>query len=727
MDDKTLLQNLITEIKKLNEKATADSKVLRDSLSQDQNILQGIKDLNKQFEKSSKDDKQIQEDSKSLLEEIRDAIKNDSGGGAPTGGIVEAAGIQGLSNLFVKMIDSNKELLKVNNQLVGNIGALVKATTRLGAVLSKFSAVRSALDDSGISRNIKKSLNNATAARERDLAVLDVKEDKYEAYGKTTKLLGSFFEAVGKFKVLPALKASLFMPLIIGNIAKSMKAFNKLDVFGDLRLKEQTMLEGDRVIKKQFEYGGSIFEGMQKLAESLSIIEKLSMLKLWLKVKLLKMFIVPSLISLVNKLGSIQKGTLTRFENFAVSFDKFMKPIHAILDSLKKVGIGLILISAGILAMVGAVYLISKLDTNALIKGGLAIGAFIAATVVASKLSTNSLKTSATLIALGLAMIPLAKGISLLKDIGLSTIAATGATLFGLIKALGSAGASLAVNPKAALGILAVVAAIASIGWSMTMLGEAATLFNSIDAMNLLKVAGSMLALSLSILPLVVFAPFVGILAISMALLSNSLMGLSEVGLRLEPINDFLKNFKSFVKEIEISKILGLGAAIGALSLALSSFAAANLGIGLSGTFSSLLKFFTGEKNIIEQLKELAGLTNLSIVGTGVKDLAEGMKLLAQIQSGSFAAINEFPWDKIKEISKELQDGATLQIMPIMNTNSLNGQKLETTGATMTSSSPIIVTNVTNNGGNVTNTSVSNSNRNVRVAPSIETGSSLGY
>jgi len=727
MDDKTLLQNLITEIKKLNEKAAADSKVLRDSLSQDQNILQGIKDLNKQFEKSSKDDKQIQEDSKSLLEEIRDAIKNDSGGGAPTGGIVEAAGIQGLSNLFVKMIDSNKELLKVNKQLVGNIGALVKATTRLGEVLSKFSAVRSALKDSGISDSIKKSLNNATSAKEKDLAVLDVKEDKYEAYSKTTKVLGSFFEAIGKFKVLPALKASLFMPLIIGNIARSMKAFNKLDVFGDLRLKEQTMLKGDRVMKKQFEYGGSIFEGMQKLAESLSVIEKLSMLKLWLKIKLLKMFVVPSLISLVNKLGSIQRGTLVRFEKFSISFDKFMKPIHAILDSLKKVGIGLILISTGILAMVGAVYLISKLDTNALIKGGLAIGAFLTATVVASKLSSNSLKTSATLIALGLAMIPLAKGISLLKDVGLSTIAVTGATLFGLIKALGSAGASLAVNPKAALGIVTVVAAIAAIGWSMTMLGEAATLFNGIDAMNLLKVAGSMLALSLSILPLVVFAPFVGILAISMLLLSNSLMGLAAVGLHLEPVNDFLKNFKSFIKEIEISKILGLGAAIGALSLAISSFSASSFGTSLANVGSSILDFFTGKKDIFEQLKELATLTDLSLVGAGVKDLANGMKMLSEIQTGSFAAFNEFPWDKIKEISKELKDGATLQIIPVLNANSLNGQKLETTGASMNGGNQIIVTNVTNNGGNVTNTSVSNSNRNVRVAPSIELGSALGY
>ena len=725
MDDKTLLQNLITEIKKLNEKATADSKVLRDGLSQDQNILQGIKDLNKQFEKSSKDDKQIQEDSKSLLEEIRDAIKNDSGGGAPARGIAEAAGIEGLSNLFVKMIDSNKELLKVNKQLVGNIGALVKATTRLGEVLSKFSAVRSALKDSGISDSIKKSLNNTTRAKEKDLAVLDVKEDKYEAYSKTVKVLGSFFEAVGKFKVLPALKASLFMPLIIGNIAKSMKAFNKLDVFGDLRLKEQTVLEGNKVIKKQFEYGGSIFEGMQKLAESLSVIEKLSVLKLWLKIKLLKMFVVPGLISLVNKLGGVQKGTLVRFEKFAVSFDKFMQPILGILNSLKKIGIGMILVAAGIVAIAGAVYLISKLDSVALIKGGSAIASLITGLYVASKAVSNKDigKISLFMGSLGVAMIPFAYGLSLLKDVGWPNILAAGAAISGLTLAANFAGKSGNLSFKGAAVIAALGASLIPLAIGLSIMkdvewktlgiaavalvafGAAAALLGT-PMIGGLILAGSIViaALGASLIPL----------AISLLLLDKSLTGITE-------------KLVSLVKDVSADKLWSISAAIYGMAGALGALVAVNFGASLAGAGSGILNFFTGKKDIFEQLKELATLTDLSLVGTGVKDLATGMKMLAEIQTGSFAGFNEFPWDKVKEISKELKDGATLQIIPVLNANSLNGQKLETTGATMSGGSQIIVTNVTNNGGNVSNTNVSNSSRNIRMAPSIELGSALGY
>lgn len=727
MEDKTLLQNLINEIKNLNTRGASDSKVLRDSLAQDSLISQGIKDLNKQFEKSTKDSKQIQEDSKSLLEEIRDAIKNDSGGGAPTGGIVEAADIQGLSNLFVKMIDSNKELLKVNKQLVGNIGALVKATNRLGEVLSKFSTIRTALKDSGISDSIKKSLNNATSAKEKDLAVLDVKEDKYEAYSKTAKVLGTFFEAIGKFKVLPALKASLFMPLIIGNIAKSMKAFNKLDVFGDLRLKEQTMLKGDRVMKKQFEYGGSIFEGMQKLAESLSVIEKLSVLKLWLKIKLLKMFVVPGLISLVNKLGDIKKGTLVRFEKFAVSFEKFMKPIISILDSLKKIGIGLILVAAGIVAVTGAIYLISKLDNEALLKGGLTIASFITGLYFASKLISNKdiSKIGLFMGVLGLSLSAFAYGISLLANMQWERIAAATLGITAIMGVMALIGKF--VTAGGALVILAAAAAFLIIGLSFIPLAKGLLTISNIDAGKLADVALSTLKFAGSLLPLVLSAPLIGLLVPTILALGASLFILSKLTGGLEPTLKFFIGFKSFIDDLEIDKIFSLSKAIKSLSIAMSGFALSNFGSSITNAFSGIINFFSGSSSPIEQLKELANLTGLSEIGKGIKELAEGMSMISQLQTGSFAAFNEFPWDKLENIAKEMEAGSTLQIIPVVNANSLNGQKLETTGASMNNSSPVIITNVTNNGGNVSNTSVSNSSRNVRVAPNIELGSALGY
>lgn len=715
MDDKTLLQSLTNEIKKLNEKTAADSKVLRDSLAQDSLISQGIKDLNKQFEKSSKDDKQIQEDSKSLLEEIRDAIKNDSN--ANPGGIAQAANLENLSTLFFKMVDSTKDLIDVNKKLNKNIEGLKQSTDSLSGRLGRFFNMRSTSPVGPTPTTPTSDASTTTAL---------TTQTKVGEYQKAAFALGSFFDAINNFKVLPAFKASLFMPLIINNLVKAMQKFDKADVFGKMRVTSTKTKLGKKTVDETFDYSANIFESIQKLADSLNVIQNIKMAKTWLNVKLLSMLIVPSIIKAVSKFDKVEESTTQKLGKIGEGIANLLKPISDMMSSFIKMGIGLIAIAAGIAALVGAVYLVSKIDTAALTKGGVAIAAFLASTVIASKFTTSSFQTSLALIALGAAMIPFAYGISLLKEVGWGQIVAAGAAITGLVLALSYAGAAL-VNPMALAGIATVVLAIAGIGWSMKMLGEAAVLFDSVDPMNLFKVAGSMLALSLSILPLVAFAPFVGILALSMLLLSSTLSGLAVVGLHLEPVNDFFKNFKSFIKQIEIGKIYGLGAAIGALGIAIGAFAAANFGVGVAGAFSSMINFFTGEKSIIEQLKELATLTNLSIIGTGVKELAEGMNMLAQLQSGSFAGFNEFPWDKVKEISKELQDGTTLQIIPVLNANSLNSQKLETTGATMSGGSQVIVTNVTNNGGNVSNTNVSNSSRNIRMAPSIETGSALGY
>jgi hypothetical protein len=717
MDDKTLLQSLTNEIKKLNEKTAADSKVLRDSLTQDAVISQGIKNLNKQFEKSSKEDKQIQEDSKSLLEEIRDAIKNDSN--ANPGGIAQAANLENLSTLFFKMVDSTKDLIDVNKKLNKNIEGLKQSTDSLSGRLGRFFNMSSTAPVGPTPTTAPTSDASTTTALTTQTRVGE--------YQKAAAALGSFFDAINNFKVLPAFKASLFMPLIINNLVKAMQKFDKADVFGKMRVTSTKTKLGKKTVDETFDYSANIFESIQKLADSLNVIQNIKMAKTWLNVKLLSMLIVPSIIKAVSKFDKVKTTTANKIEKIGESIGKFLKPLTDFMSSFLKMGLGLIAVAGGIVALTGAAYLVSKIDTGSLLKGGIAIGTFLTTAILASSVAGKANSTSIALIVLGAAMIPFAYGLSLLKNVGWSQIAAAGASIVGLIYALSKGGEALATNPKALLGLGLITLAIAGIGWSMKMLGEAANLFNSVDPMKLLKVAGAMLALSLSILPLVVFAPFVGILSLSMAVLAATLMALSKVGLQLEPVTNFFNDFKSFIKEIEISKILGLSAAIGTLGLAISAFAASNFSVGISDAFSGIIGFFTGEKSIIEKLKELSSLTGLSVVGMGVKDLAEGMNMLAQLQSGSFAGFNEFPWDKVKEISKELQDGATLQIIPVLNANSLNSQKLETTGATMSGGSQVIVTNVTNNGGNVSNTNVSNSSRNIRMAPSIETGSALGY
>jgi len=711
MDDKTLLQSLINEIKNLNARGVTDSKVLRDSLSQDSLISQGITDLNKKFEKSSKDNKQILDDSKSVLEEIRDEIKNNSGGNQG-GGIVQAANLQNLSTLFFKMIDSTKDLIAINTQLNKNIEDLIKSNNGLLGL--------------NISRPNPTALN--TTQPQTTATTTDTKDSQtlLQKYNDAAQALGSFIGAINSIKIIPALKASFFLPMIVGNMVKAMKKFAEGDFFGKLRQVKEDTKEGEKTISKTFDYSSNLFESLKKFAESLQIIQGMKVVKTWVQIKLLSMFIIPSMIKAINKFGDVKEETANKIEKIGESIAKFLEPFSKFMDSFKNMGIGFLALAGGILAIVGAVWLISLIKEEDLIKGGAAILTFLAATAIMSKFSVSSYKTSLTLLALGAAMIPFAYGLSLLKDIKPEIIDMVGASLIGLIGILTLAGNFL-TNPATLAGIAAVVIAIAAIGGSLMLLGKAANLFNAVDPAKLGLVALSMLGLSLSILPLVPFAPFVGILSISMAVLAATLMALSKVGLQLEPVTNFFNDFKSFIKEIEISKILGLSVAIGTLGLAIGAFAASNFSVGISDAFSGIIGFFTGEKSIIEKLKELSSLTGLSAVGMGVKDLAEGMNMLAQIQSGSFAGFNEFPWDKVKEISKELQDGATLQIIPVLNANSLNSQKLETTGASMSGGSQVIVTNVTNNGGNVSNTNVSNSSRNVRMAPSIETGSALAY
>jgi hypothetical protein len=719
MDDKTLLQNLINEIKNLNARGVSDSKVLRDSLSQDALISKGITDLNKQFEKSSKDNKQTLDESKSLLEQIRDEIKNNSGGGNGGGSIAQSGNIRDLSTLFFRMINSTKDLIAINTKLNKNITDLIQSNNGLSGKVSR-------------TYNINQPSTSALSPAQQSAntsspTIALASQSKFDEYQRATSALGSFFNAINSFKVLPAFKASLFMPLIINNFVKAMQRFDKADVFGKMRTTSSKTKIGKKIVEETFDYSSNIFESIQKLADSLNVIQNIKMAKTWVQVKLLSMFIIPSMIKAISKFDGIKSSTTKNIVRIAESIDKFLSPITKFMGSFLKMGLGLIAIAGGIVALTGAAYLVSKIDTAALLKGGIAIGTFLTTAILSSSIAGKANKTSMALIVLGAAMIPFAYGLSLLKDVGIGQIVAAGASIVGLIFALSKGGEALATNPKALLGLGLITASIAGIGWSMKMLGEAANLFNAIDPMNLLKVAGAMLGLSLSILPLVPFAPFVGILSLSMAVLAATLMGLSKVGLHLEPVTNFFNDFKSFIKEIEISKILGLSAAIGTLGLAISAFAASNFAIGISDAFSGIIGFFTGEKSIIEKLKELSTLTSLSAIGMGVKDLAEGMNMLAQIQSGSFAGFNEFPWDKIREISKELEDGATLQIIPVLNANSLNGQKLETTGATMTGGNQVIITNVTNTGGNVSTTNVSNNNRNVRVAPSIETGSARGY
>lgn len=718
MEDKTLLQALIKEIKDLNARGVSDSKILRDSLAQEALVSQEIKDLNKQFEKSSKDSLLASEESNGLLEEIRDAVKS---GTSNSGSVGTASSLLSLTTLFYKMIDGTKDLVDINTKLNKNIGALQASTDAMGAKLSRFFNMRA----TGPVAPAPRVVQTSQAATSNSAAL--VSQTKIDEYQKASNTLGSFFDAINRFKILPAFKASVFMPLIVNNLVKAMKKFDQADVFGKMRITSQKTKIGKKTVDETFDYSASIFESIQKLADGIGVIQNLKMAKTWVNVKLLSLFIIPNLVKGISKFDKVKESTTRKLGKIGESIASLLKPISELMSSFLKMGLGLIAIAGGVAAMAGAMYLISKLDTDQIIKGGSVILGFLASLALASKFTKSSVATSASMIMLGAAMIPFAFGLSLLQDLKWEQIAAGGGAMVAMMGALALVG-KLVANPAVALGILATAAAIGIIGLAFIPLSESLKTLSNIDPMGLLSLSTALITFTASLAPLILAAPLVAMLSGGMAVLTLSLFALSKIGLKMQGVNDFFNRFTNFVSNSEISKIWGLSAAIGGLSLALTAFSAAGIASSAGGIVSGLLDFFNfNGDSPISQLKELAQLTNLATIGAGVKDLAEGMTAIAAIGSGSFAAFNSFPWEKLKEVAKELEAGSPLQIIPISSANALNGQTLEKTGSTMTNQAPVIITNVTNSGGNVMNNNVSSSNRNIRVAPSLESGSALAY
>ncbi len=322
MDDKTLLQNLINEIKNLNARGVSDSKVLRDSLSQDALISKGITDLNKQFEKSSKDNKQTLDESKSLLEQIRDEIKNNSGGGNGGGSIAQSGNIRDLSTLFFRMINSTKDLIAINTQLNKNIDELIQSNNSL--------------------RSFRISQPNPTAlntTQSQTTTTTDTDTDNkgsqtlLQKYNDAAKALGSFIGSINGIKIIPALKASFFLPMIVGNMVKAMKKFDEGDFFGKLRQIKEDTTEGKKTVSKTFDYSSNLFESLQKFAESLKTIQDMKIVKTWVQVKLLSWFIIPNMIKAINKFDEVKETTVNKFEKIGESIGKFLEPLNKRMDS----------------------------------------------------------------------------------------------------------------------------------------------------------------------------------------------------------------------------------------------------------------------------------------------------------------------------------------------------------------------------------------------------------
>jgi hypothetical protein len=233
----------------------------------------------------------------------------------------------------------------------------------------------------------------------------------------------------------------------------------------------------------------------------------------------------------------------------------------------------------------------------------------------------------------------------------------------------------------------------------------------------------------------------------------------------------FLETFKNSLKDLDGGSLISASKGILALSGALVAFAGSQVASGVGTLIGKILRF--GSDSPIEQLIKLAKHGyNLSILGMGVRDLANGLKTLAGFTSeldifetlgdklkslnaldptgvkafaesinslvvaltalsaldGKLSVLDKIPFDKLKSLSESIKPGAPL--IQIVNGLKESEQSKETAAllqkgiqskpptvgtqlgsAGSTAAAPVVIIN-NNNGGNVTNNSSTSSNVN---------------
>lgn len=788
--DRSLFQNLITEIKNLNTQGEKNSRVLRDSVSQD------LKDLGKQFEKVSKDGqdklkdtidtvteikdnseetkdfieklKDNSEETKKLIEEIRD--QNSSG----AIGIPLAAEINALAAIFTqtKILFDNRlsDLININQESLAKLTKIAESSLIAGNTTLPSSSVS---PPQSFSLNAPNLENGITRLR---LALINlrllIKNDLIKALEKLTtnisilnltgigsagsspasgssggpipqigniniiSKLAEFIKIISDFKIVPALKTALLLPVFIKMMKKSLTEFSALMNTFNIGVVESIYEEvGDAKRKTVFSNVGSkIMEGLKIFSEALEKIQNLKIVPLWLSLKFLRYSVIPNLIMSISALGMIDIGAIKKMKNIGKSLEKVLSPISELIQkfgkSILNAGIGLIAAGVSLAAFAGGLLLLNKVPWEITLTGIGVIVFMLGSLAGASKLAPNALKTSLALVVIAGTLALMAVGLQSLGNIdwkdkwpailtGLAvTIVVLGGLLYGI--SLLAPGLAVAAPVLIGLGIFAASMAIA-----FAAFGLALNVISQIDPKKLVDVGVAVGQFAVSLMPLILQAPMFALVAVSMGILSGSLLLLSVSALGLPFVIIFFNQIKSFVESADAAKILSIADAMYSLSGALVAFSLAMAAGTMASAATGFLSLF-GVKGPLKMLKELNELNNLQLVGAGISDMAAGLTALSLLKTGAFTAMNEIPWDKIEDVADELTQGATLQIFAVANANDLNTKTLETAGASM-SGGANIVTVVNNTGGNVTNNNATtNNNRNVRV-PNIETGSARSY
>jgi hypothetical protein len=355
----------------------------------------------------------------------------------------------------------------------------------------------------------------------------------------------------------------------------------------------------------------------------------------------------------------------------------------------------------------------------------------------------------------GVALIPFAYGIKLLSGIKWNMFD-------GIFTALAKLAAGTALLSLAIPGMLAF--AIAGIPFALSMMVLSKVKWNSITASGAALTSLAEGVDKLSYFGMIKAAAGIVPFAASIAALRLAIAGNDK-------ISKFFQTFSKSIKDLKGDSLMSASAGILALSGALVAFAGTQVVSGMGNLIGKILRF--GSDSPIEQLVKLAKHGyNLSILGMGVRDLANGLKTLAGFTStldifetlgdkfkgldaldptgvkafaeginmlvdaltalsqldGALAVLDQIPYDKLKSLSESIKPGAPL--IQIVNGLKESEQSKETAmllqkgiasqpptvgaqlgNAGTTATSPVVIIN-NNTGGNVTNNTSTSSNVN---------------
>jgi hypothetical protein len=625
----------------------------------------------------------------------------------------------------------------------------------------------------------------------------------FESFGE---ILGKLNEALSKF-------ARTFNGVQFGKLLKGSKVLER--VILSLLSPAKAVSKNKQALER---FGETLNSFAIPLTTFVTAFNDMKIFKMFIGVKVLGKIIEPLVV--IAKAVSKNKSV---FERFGETLSKVAEPLKAFGETFDKIGNSLIKASVSLLIVAGALALsaysfklFKDVEWPKVVAGVLALLGISTSLLILSKVSKDIIKAAAAIAivaaSLGIAALSFklfgdTKWWDVLAGVGILAAIMGGLVAMGVL--LSGPQMGLVLVAAAVMGIVSLamipfamsLKLLSGVDWAgfdgiFTALAKLAAGVALLQFVIPGLIAGALalipFALGLKILSSIDWNTFEGI-SESLKLLAEGVKEISffnmiKAGYAMVPfaagivllriavgkgktLPTFLEKFNASTKDLNGESLISASKGILALSGALVAMAGSQVVSGVGTLIGKILRF--GGDGPIEQLIKLAKHGyNLSILGMGVRDLANGLKTLAGFTSeldifetladkfksldaldptgikafaeginslaialtalsaldGQLSVLDQIPYDKLKSLSESIKPGAPL--IQIVNGLKESEQSKETSmilqkgirsnpptvGAQLgkagnIATTPMIIVN-NNTGGNVTNNTSTSSNVN---------------